>query len=68
LTVYLHSTFQEQAQDAAKTVKRFGNVEQSLRGGLQFYTDLQVEPLALFCYMFNSFNSPGCLCSFGMLV
>jgi hypothetical protein len=32
---------QEQAQDAAKTVKRFGNVEQSLRGGMQFYTDLQ---------------------------
>ena len=31
-----------QAEDAAKTVKRFGNVEQSLRGGMQFYADLQV--------------------------
>jgi hypothetical protein len=30
-----------QAEDAAKTVKRFGNVEQSLRGGMQFYADLQ---------------------------
>ena len=31
-----------QAEDAAKTVKRFGNVEQSLRGGMQFYAGLQV--------------------------
>lgn len=31
-----------QAEDAAKIVKRFGNVEQSLRGGMQFYADLQV--------------------------
>ena len=34
---------QDQARDAAKTVKKFGNVEESLRGGIQFYTDLQVS-------------------------
>jgi hypothetical protein len=34
-----------QAEDAAKTVKRFGNVEQSLHGGMQFYADLQVALL-----------------------
>ncbi len=35
---------QEAAQEAAATAKKFSNVENSLRGGQQFYTDLQARP------------------------
>ena len=35
--------FQEQQDGLAKTIKKFGNVDNSLQGGLNFYGDLQAR-------------------------